>query len=376
MSVFPPLKPNVLSFLRLSEFNDIKKINERLGSSVFHETTKNGQKYFIKSITKSSNIRRNDRGVNYILKRVLNEVLATMVYNFYGLHTFDYDIIYNDINNEEIDVFSLGSSFVNGVSYKYDYSDVAQAEQVLAGFLVDCIVSNWDAGNNNNIGFLNGKAVRTDVGGALAYRGLGDLKVPFYSEATCTEHKTFFDKNLGTGRFFSNYLQTITSHNKTLRDVAYTTINAVDIKTLTTYEPILELKRKIATADIDAKYISFIDAILQRVMVRHEYYVSFGGQIGGRRKARKVVVKGSTRVYTVRADKTGKSYIVQNRQNVPLKSIRGKYRYIMEGGEEKSEIIEEPIDPEIFVSGDFFNTMMSKLTKKCAKNGGNPIINR
>ena len=375
VSVFPPLKPGVRSFIRLNEFNDIKKINATLGSSVFHETVKNGQRYFIKSITKASNNRRDDKGGNYILKRVVNEVLATIVYNFYGLETFHYDIIYNDSANSDIDIFSLGSTFVEGVSYKYEYfTNVKQAVQVLSGFLVDCIVSNWDAGNNNNIGFLNGNTVHTDVGGALAFHGTGSLNIAFYNDAVCTEHKTFLDPSTGTGNFFSHYLRTLEKNDIELSDVANATLKNVDINSIFNYPPILQLKQKIVDANIDNRYITFIDNILNRVVYRHKYYVSFGGQIGGKRKTRKIAIKGSTRVYTVRKDKMGKTYIVKQNKTVPLKNIRGKYRYIMQGGDNDSNIdtkpVETPRDPEIFVSTAFFDEMMSSLSESCQKSGG------
>lgn len=64
-------------------------------------------------------------------------------------------------------------------------------------FIVDCIMANWDVFNNNNIGIHNKKVIRTDVGGALYYRGRGDRKYDFNLDVP-TEHisksKVFHNK--------------------------------------------------------------------------------------------------------------------------------------------------------------------------------------
>ena len=351
VSVFPSLKPDVRSFARLSELGSVKSVNSLYATSVFHETVKNGQKYFIKSITKGSNSRRNDRGGNYILKRVINEVLATIVYNFYGLDTFYYDIVYNDTGNKKIDVFSLGNSFINDISYYLNFGDVTQAKQVMSGFLVDCIVSNWDIASINNIGFLNGKIIRTDVGGALAYYGIGDLNISFYGDTTCKEHESFLEGFEGIGTFYRIYLRTLEKNNIKLRDLAYPTLKNVNIDSIFSYPPILQLKQQIMDASIDNRYITFIDNILKRIVYRHNYYVTNNVQIGGKRLLRK---KNNTRVYTVRKNKRNKI---------------GP----MHGGNDSSvntKPIETPRDPEIFVSMTFFEEMMSKLSDSCQKNGG------
>ena len=377
IGVFPPLKPDIKSFIQISQFKNIDRVNG-IGSSVFHQTIKDGQKYYIKSITKASNLRRDDRGGNYILKRIVNETLSAIVYNFYGLQTFQYDILYNDFfsrkginfgskNILDIDIFSLGSKYNSNIQYTYDFNDLTQAKEVLSGFLVNCIVSNWDAGNNNNIGFLNEKVIYTDVGGALAYQGYGDLKIPFYGDSICTEHVTYLNPNLGTGKLFHSYLRTLEKNKIKLSTIAYETLEKIEINTILNYPPVTKLKQIILESNINQKYITFIDDILERVIFRHEYYTNNNIQIGGK-PPKKILFNKKT--YTLRQNKNG-PFIMQKNQIIPLKNIKGKYRY-MKGGDDVKQPenvkILEPSDPEIFVSPVFFDKMMTRLSESCPRN--------
>lgn len=164
------------------------------GSSSFYSATIKNASYIVKDICKPSKGIRVLSNDTQVFKRILNEVLAAHIYKrVYGLLTFDYKILDKRQNNVNI---STAANFLI-VSKTLDVKYRSTKGRVLVaytGFLVDCILGNWDVYNNNNIGFINDNeddddiAIRTDVGGALAFRGRGDEKQSFATGTIPNEH--------------------------------------------------------------------------------------------------------------------------------------------------------------------------------------------
>lgn len=354
---FPKLKlfDNFTYFKKVSEYKNVNSIKMTVGSSVFHTGEYKGNKYYIKSITKSSNTQRSDRGNYYIIKRIINELLASMIYNFYGLQTLSYNIVINNTNIKNMDNYCLSSKIIDNIDYKLAF-DLTNSKKILQGFLVDCILSNWDVKNNNNIGSLNNEIIRTDVGGALVYRGRGDIKVEFYNSFNKpTEHRTFINQESGTNRyFFSKHFDTLKTAKVNSDLLIYDIIKNLDVVGIKTYQPILDLKSDMLGFGLGSQFCEFIDKILDIVITRHIYYFDMYSK---KAKISKIIY--NKKFYNLKSDKLGDKYFVTKGEKIYLKDIDGLYQYQVTGGT-TNEVVESS---SISVSPSVFNQIIKDRLK-------------
>lgn len=350
----PNIKPTIIDIKAdntLEELNEIKDIasfnsvtltNKLKASSTIYSCYFNTQgygkvktksniqdNYIIKDILKKKDFTKCFKKEDYICRRIMNEILASLVYQAYSLKTFKYDLVYN-AKYENRPRYMLGSEKINNINYPKYNPDQTKSAELLKGFIVDCILSNWDTYNNNNIGLLNDKSIRTDVGGALAYRGIGDFKLSFFNHVDPREHITFIKENHNIRSLFQKIIQ----------------LNQPNVNTQTfefMYEildnfksNILDLVNNPKIAMFMPYYGDFIDKILNTVIKRHDYYVNNKtiiinqitdtlkefAQSGGSKQF--IIYQGKVRkVYTTNKMR----YIVLNKTKVSLKEIKGKYKY-------------------------------------------------
>ena len=324
----------------ISLFNSVKESIKYKASSTIYSCYFNNQgygkiqkqqspdNYIIKDILKKKDYTKCFKNEDYICRRIMNEILASLVYKSYGLETLDYDLIYNNQYPKK-PKYMLGSKKIN-IDYQRYSTDQTKSALLLKGFIVDCILSNWDAYNNNNIGFLcdTDEVIRTDVGGALGYRGIGDFKLSFFNNLEPKEHITFIRENPNI--------------RKLLQKIIPQTFEFM-------YE-LLNKKTDIQAIKADPKiamfmpyYGDFIDKILDTVNNRHNYYVSNQKnvikqiidtlkelgitQAGGSKQF--IIYQGKVRkVYTTNKMR----YIILNKTKVDLKEIKGKYKYQNQSG--------------------------------------------
>lgn len=315
----------------ISLFNSVKETNKFKASSTIYSCYFNTQgygkvktksniqdNYIIKDILKKKDFTKCFKKEDYICRRIMNEILASLVYQAYGLKTFDYDLVYND-KYPNRPRYMLGSEKINNINYPKYNPDQTKSAELLKGFIVDCILSNWDAYNNNNIGLLNDKSIRTDVGGALAYRGIGDFKLSFFNHVDPREHITFIKENSNIQRLFKNIKPQ--DYNFMFE------IPSIDIQAIKENPKIKMFMRY---------YGDFIENILNTVINRHNYYVrnkdkviseiikefNIPEQSGGSKGF--IIYQGKIRkVYTTNKMR----YIVLNKTKISLKEIKGKYKY-------------------------------------------------
>lgn len=160
------------SYLRLPRLNDPK--------------IKGSSRFFKKDnfLIKQSRLCDNQQ---YTYLRSLNEILACKIYALFGCKTLNLDLVKLD------DKYALQSEFLKGISYCLN---AGQAKELLRGYIVDCVLANWDVGYYKNVGVHGGKLIRTDVGGALAYRARGEFKISFFNNYDVKEHVTMMSAPL------------------------------------------------------------------------------------------------------------------------------------------------------------------------------------
>lgn len=294
----------------------------------------------------------------YVLARIMNEMLAGALYNIFRCTALEFKLICS--GNE----YFLGSTLEKTIQLSNLTSEIA--DNILSGFLVDCIMSNWDVGNNGNITGLEGNItglegnniIRIDVGGALAYRGLGDFKLDFFRNNECREHKTFFtDQKNGSRKLFAKCIDILITNSKTPEQVIKTyiidklpqNINLINNPAITDIKNIFQ-KNNILT--------EFFDKIIDQVEKRYNYYKNHTSLVQEISKAyceckkalqtpilcpdklpnnklpnNKVClpgVGGSRKIIR----KVHKDHIIVDKKKVYLNTIRGKYRYVKGGAPE------------------------------------------
>jgi hypothetical protein len=281
------------------------------------------------------------------------------VYQAYDLTTFNYDLVYND-RYQNRPKYMLGSDKIDKINYDQDQS---KATELLKGFIVDCILSNWDTYNNNNIGLLDNNSIRTDVGGALAYRGIGDFKLSFFNNLEPKEHITFIRENPNIQRLFKD----IPNYNF-MFDI---------LKPIQEITGIIEkIKENPKIKMFMPYYENFIEKILNTVIARHDYYVKYkdnvmkeitntlkdftqSGGSGGSKQF--IIYQGKVRkVYTTNKMR----YIILNKTKVSLKEIKGKYKYQKQlgGSPEECPIFENIAGNDLDSTGTSEN--LDKLLEK------------
>ena len=353
-SVIPTNKLKASSTIYSCYFN-----NQSYGKT---STKKQPDNYIIKDILKKKDFTKCFKKEDYICRRIMNEILASLVYQAYDLKTFDYDLVYNDRYSNR-PKYMLGSDKIDKINYPKYNQDQTKSAELLKGFIVDCILSNWDAYNNNNIGLLNNKSIRTDVGGALAYRGIGDFKLSFFNYLKPKEHITFIKENHNIRSLFKSLFKRIIQSNQPILndetfEFMYEILDSKNINFLNLVE-IIKTNPKIVI--FMPYYGDFIENILNTVIHRHIYYVSNKAiiikeiikvlqdlniinstQHAGSHK--QIIYQGKVRkVYVTNKMK----YIILNKTKIDLKSIKGKYKYQKQVGSAPLQVAQTTEETQI-----------------------------
>lgn len=123
----------------------------------------------------------------YTYLRCLNEILASKLYKLFDCLTLDIHLVIVD------DKYAIKSTYLSKIQYCLN---PAQATELLRGYIVDCVLANWDVGYFKNVGYHDRKLIRTDVGGSLAYRARGEFKLSFFNNYDINEHITMLSSPL------------------------------------------------------------------------------------------------------------------------------------------------------------------------------------
>jgi hypothetical protein len=327
----------------ISDFNSVKPTNKLKASSTIYSCYFNNQSYgktstknqpdnyIIKDILKKKDFTKCFKTDDYICRRIMNEILASLVYQEYGLQTFDYDLVYND-RYQNRPKYMLGSDKINNIQY---IPDSSKATELLKGFIVDCILSNWDAYNNNNIGLLDNKSIRTDVGGALAYRGIGDFKLSFFNNLEPKEHITFIRENPNIRILLKKIIQ-LNQPNINTQPFEFMYEILDNFKSININ--ILDLVNNPKIKLFMPYYGDFIEKILNTVSARHDKYINNKNkvikEIINTLKDFDITQSGGSKQFIIYLGKVRKvyttnkmRYIILNKTKVSLKEIKGKYKY-------------------------------------------------
>ena len=236
------------------------------GSSSFYSISNKTSKYVVKDIVKrtQSHIRvlAND---NQVFKRILNEMFAAQIYKVYGLETLNYQMLMSEkVKNPTL----LKSNILitsKVVKVRYTIKPKERVE-IFKGFLVDCILSNWDVFNNENIGVLrNGKIIRTDVGGACAFRGRGDVKLQFVPNVEPTDHQALsVQRSFKSLKIPAESYQVAIEHLDSIKNVAGK-LEAVK-------SDFIEMLNLIDNKELVTKYTGMLEAITETVLYRDQWY--------------------------------------------------------------------------------------------------------
>jgi hypothetical protein len=308
--------------------------------------------YIIKDVLKKRDMNKEVKKDDYVIRRIINEILASLIYNkVYNCKTFDYFLVKGQICKSPGVNYFIGSEYDDTITYNLNN----HVKQVLNGFIVDCIMSNWDVYNNNNIGIKENKEViRTDVGGALAYRGVGDFKVSFFNNYTnLQDHKTFFtDTRNKSGDILRGlYNSLLETEKKEFGDIIYKKVYEVITIEFITIEFIKQKLIEIKTEELktyldvfkNPEYEDYINQIIELVVKRHNWYIQNKTQVieailveikkplslqGGKND---LYIKYNGYIRKVNI-KNKLKYIIINKEKINLKDIKGKYKYIQKAG--------------------------------------------
>lgn len=268
-----------------SDDDDKKQYEIPTGSSKFYYAKVHNSPYIFKDIVKENNDIRVLSNPNPVFARVLNEVLASKIYNeVYGLLALDLKIYVKDATKtkhlRELSPFLIASkkidiTYPNEVSNTKDF--VQWNKQMLNGFWVDCILGSWDTFNNHNWGIYNDDIIRTDVGGSLLFKGNGMMQMSFTDKMPLQEHvsiarQSSFNKLVlhHTHRFtkkdlanmlWASYEQHV-EHAENIRERLLAT--AAKFRNVVTH--LLSSKRD------RTRYQNMITQICDAVLFRHNYY--------------------------------------------------------------------------------------------------------
>ena len=246
------------------------------GSSTFYSTFIGNEKYFVKDIVKRSNKVRVLTSDNQVFKRVFNEVLAAHIYSrVYKLNTLDYTIL--DRRRDQPNLANASNFLI--VSKFETVKDVGlnqvQKNAIYQGFIIDCIMGNWDVYNNTNVGILFSSAskknlylpIRTDVGGALAFRGIGDHNIAFRKDKEPQDHilvarqVSFTNLNIS-----SAIMKTSLDY---LKSISVATVKSRLKKVQREFAAYIDLVNE---KEFAKKYHAMLDGIVEAVIYRDDWY--------------------------------------------------------------------------------------------------------
>ena len=163
---------------------------------------------------------------NYKLLICINEIMASLIYNrVFKLYSPEIILVY-DINKNE---YIIGSRKDKTINKKKNITDLPIHDDIIYGFLVDCIMANWDIvasdnsfitkKNNNNKSLLNDRITRLDVGGSMFFRAMGDFKLSFINNEPPIEHDTLISKNTTVYSKILNLLPISTKYIKEIYEL-------------------------------------------------------------------------------------------------------------------------------------------------------------
>lgn len=142
-------------------------------------------------------------GVKFVMKKgasaahVEEEFLTNAIYKTMGFDTPDMKLY-----KENGDTFILSKFIPNTTSFASVLSkgDKLAMKSATDGFVLDCLLANWDVYENDNILLdSNGVPVRVDNGGSLRYRAQGQMKSNFTTSVS--ELVTMFNHNQWLNNF-------------------------------------------------------------------------------------------------------------------------------------------------------------------------------
>ena len=237
------------------------------GSSVFFETQIGDSKYIIKDIIKASNKIHVLNSDNQVFKRILNELLAAHIYTrVFKLATFDYTILDKRKDQPALNALSNYLIVSKAENIRYDLKQ-SEKESIYTGFFVDCILANWDVYNNENVGMKDDVPIRTDVGGALAFRGRGDEKINFIHGEPPDEHYTIASQPSFKALNITNEKYVLAL--KYLRSISTATVLRKLHKINKEFTQFIDLVQEKENAK---KYHALLQRIIQAVIYRNEWY--------------------------------------------------------------------------------------------------------
>ena len=249
------------------------------GSSVFFETQVGDTKYIIKDIIKASNTINVLHSDHQVFKRILNELLAAHIYSrVFKLATFDYTIL--DKRKDQPTLNSLSNYLIVSKSEKIRYNlTQAENDSIYKGFLVDCIMGNWDVYNNENVGIReeDGEPVRTDVGGALVFRGRGDEKINFVQGTIPDEHTIIASQPSFKALNIANEKYILALHY--LRSIP---LKSVQTRLSKIKKEFTRLIDTIHEKENAKKYHALVERVIQAVEFRYMWYRQFAKSIKGK----------------------------------------------------------------------------------------------
>ena len=316
------------------------------------------------------------------LCRCINEMMAADIYRMaFGVKTLKYKLVLGDVpKNEVFDTKPIPLKFQDTIPtyfLKSDYIDnIAELgenelDEIFQTYIVDCIMSNWDFYNNGNICKVDGVLTHIDVGGAMMFRGRGDIKKSWVnsSDNTINDHITFLKEQRELHDFLMaiiNQANPNISNQSNIKKIIYDTIYKHEWDKKTFSRKVECIKKKylslIDTLDYCCKYTEKLKTLIKTncsvLLKRHEFYVNqvdiiidpivnlytihSGPPAGGKVSKSSVIV--NKKVYTVKVDQRTKDrYIVFARKKTLLKAIKGKYRYVkpQAGGQPSKKTYEE-----------------------------------
>lgn len=224
--------------------------------------------YIVKDIVKASQPIRLLSNDQHVFIRVVNELLASVIYReVYGIRTFDMKLIHSRNLIPDSSKFLLASPKIDGM--QYFVINIGDKEAVLKGFLIDCIMGNWDVYNNNNIGMHNNIPIRTDVGGCLAFRGKGDYNMSYDVNVTPRDHIAISQQHS-----FRTFVKTLSRKQTTMLSSCQYLSSIQDVKQKLTNvkEQFLSLLAHIQDATERDRYTKFVNKIISTVQYRDEWY--------------------------------------------------------------------------------------------------------
>lgn len=225
---------------------------------------------------------------NQSFKRCLNEMLAAYTFSeLFGLQTLDFKLMYSvshkllllqsQINEQIPDAEKIASTNDGETKLK-----AAMANE----FLIDCIMSNWDAYVNGNCLIIADKLFRVDVGGCLKYRARGEDRFTFANNSVPTDHDTIIQHS------GMNISESNINANMGKLNIAKSKFDEFKIKAIVKMDEIINMMNM--DESLFETYINYVTDIIETLRYRLEYYITYGNQILSQIISKQEKQKGGT----------------------------------------------------------------------------------